>query len=237
MKQGENAAASGRSSDIELVGLSVVLVADGIDPSSINQDMLRHAEIVPSDLEIKEPPFSTPAHSQIIYENNVAVVAEPRRLWVDQQGEPLNRNECIAPDIVKCFLEKMPHLGYRSVGINLKSFMLLEGDTSSSMLNVLRERGEWLSFKDMLPEIGLKIVYRYEGRAINMEVSLAKREEESGHSSSGLFFHANIHRNVSEIPKQSKRIAQLSEILSDWEQDVTDFCKLASKFLPDGTPL
>ena len=232
MELGENAVTSGHSTDVALVGLSVVLVADGIDPSSINPDMLRHTEIVPPDLEIKEPPFSTPAHSQIIYENDVAVVAEPRRFFVAQHGEPLDRSKCIAPGVARRFLEKVPHLGYRSLGINPKGFMLLEGGTSRSMLNVLHEKGDWLSFKDESPEIGLKIVYRYEGRIINMDVSFAKKEEEGGDASSGLFFEANIHRGVSNIPKQSERIARLSEILSDWEQDVTDFCKLVSKFPP-----
>ncbi len=237
MGSGEDAATSGRVADVALVGLSVVLVADGIDPSAINPDMLRHAGIVPSDLEIKESPFSTPAHSQIIYENNVAVVAEPRRFFVVQHGEPLDRNECMAPGIAKCFLEKASHLGYKSIGINPKGFMLLEGGTSSSMLNVLHGKGDWLSFKDESPEIGLKILYRYEGRTINMDVSFATKEEERSDAASGLFFEANIHRSVSEIPKQSKRIERLSEILSDWEQDVSDFCTLASKFPPNGTPL
>ena len=237
MKQSESAAVSSRPTDVVLVGLSVVLVADGIDPSAINPDMLRHAGIVPSDLEIKESPFSTPAHSQIIYENNVAVVAEPRRFFVMQHGEPLDRSECIAPGIAKHFLEKVPHLGYKSLGINPKGFMPLEDGTPSSMLNVLQGNGDWLSFKDESPEIGLKILYRYEGRTINMDVSFATKEEERGDASSGLLFEANIHRSVSEIPKQSKRIERLSKLLSGWEQDVSDFCTLASKFPPSGAPL
>ena len=147
------------------------------------------------------------------------------------------KNECIAPGIAKRFLEKTSHLGYKSVGINPKGFMLLEGSTSSSMLSVLHEKGDWLSFKDESPEIGLKTVYRYEGRTINMDVSFATKEEDGSDVLSGLFFDANIHRNVSGIPKQSERITRLSEILSNWEQDVADFCRLTSKFPPNGTPL
>lgn len=229
-QQSESEAASDCPADISLVGLSVVLIAEGIDPSAINPDMLRHAEIVPSDLQTDGAPFSTPIQSHITYEDNVTVVAEPRRFFVVQHGDPLDRGECMAPGIAQRFLEKMSHLGYRSVGINPKGFLLLEDGTPDSMLRVLHEKGDWLSFKDESPEIGLQAMYRYEGRTINMDVRFAQKEEEGSNALSGLFFDANIHRNVSKIPKQSKRLSQLSEILADWEQDVTDFCKLASKF-------
>ena len=49
-------AAAGQRPDVTLIALSVVLVADNIDPSMINPDFLRHNGIVGFDLKTEQPP-------------------------------------------------------------------------------------------------------------------------------------------------------------------------------------
>ena len=113
--------AAGQRPDVTLIAFSVALVADHIEPSMINPDFLRHNDIVDANLRTEQPPVSTPVFSQMVFEGDLAVVAEPNRYLFTQRGEVLTENIAI-PDIVKRFLERVPHPAYKAVGINPAGF-------------------------------------------------------------------------------------------------------------------
>ena len=219
---------AGQRPDAALIELSVVLIAENIDPSMINPDFLRHNGIVDSKLQTEQPPVSTVVFSQVVFEGGLEVVAQPDRFLFMQRGEALTEDIAI-PDIVMRFLERVPHPAYKAVGINLASVRPLGDRLAGGVASALIEGGKWMAFEGVSPEVFLKAVYPCEGRQITMDVQDTKKRESDGSESHGLLFAVNVHRNITETD-QGQRSARLMSILSGWEGDLSDFKNLVTQF-------
>lgn len=220
-------AAAGQRPDVAINAFSVVLVADNIDPSMINPDFLRHSGIVGSDLKTEQPPVSTPVLSQAIFEGGFSVVAQPDRFIVVQQGEALT-DDIATPDIAKRLLEKVPHPAYKAIGINVSCIRPLD-DASEGVATALIERGKWMAFYGSSPEFHLRVVHSFDGRQVILDIQDLKKHESDGTETTGLFFAANIHRDISETI-QDQRIARLMSVLSGWKDDLSDFMSMVQQF-------
>lgn len=214
------------------VEFSVVLVAEQIDASMLNADFLRYNKIVENKLQLVEPRISTPVFSQVPFEGNIVVRAEPNRFIFEQTGQPLNVDECEIPEISKKFVEKVSHIQYKAIGINFKAFLQYNDKMNYSIASsALIEGGKWASFKDVSPDIHLKAVYNYEARVITLDIGDIKIEKNNNDVMHGLSFQANIHRNLGE-EDQMLLIRKVLSILSCWRGDVSDFNNLVTRFYP-----
>ena len=228
--------ATGQQPDVALVAFSVVLVADNVEPSTINPDFLRYNDIVGSDLQTNQPPFSTPVFSQVVFEGGLAVTAQPDRLDFIQQGEALTEDLAVA-DMATRFLEKVPHLPYKAIGLNLTGFRHVEsGSIGGGVASALIEGGKWMAFENVAPTVLLKAVYSYGNKQIMMDVHDTRKQESDSSSSPGLLFAVNIHRDIGETDR-ARRIARLMSILSGWQDDLSDFRNLIAQFNPQGAAL
>lgn len=225
--------ATGQQPDLALVALSVVLVADNVEPSTINPDFLRHNGIVRSDLQTEQPPVSTPVFSQVAFEGGLAMTAQPDRLDFIQQGEALTTDIEVL-DMARRFLEKVPHLPYKAIGLNLTGFRHVEnGSMGGGVAKALIGGGKWMAFEDVSPTVLLKAVYSYRDKQITMDIYDTRKPGYDGSASPGLLFAVNIHRNIGEMDRE-RRIARLMSILSSWQDDLSDFRNLVAQFNPQG---
>ncbi len=229
MAQSSRAAKGGHDTDIGLVELSVVLVANQNDPSILNPDFLRFNGIVDKALELKQPPMSTPMFSQLVYEGDISVRAEPHRFVFEQKGQPLNEDECVVPEIAEHFVKTVSHIPYNAIGINAKSFRSPNHKSRYSVADTLLDSGEWMSFRDLRPDIHLKAIYNYESRRISLDFGGVGAIRNDGAMGQGLVFQANIHRDIGE-GNQEQRIEKASSILGAWKDDISDFNSLVAKF-------
>ena len=233
MQQQASAEAGGHQPDVLLVELSVVLVANGMEPSMINPDFLRHNGIVDRDLPITGQPISTPAFSQVSFEGGVTVTAEPSRFLFAQRGVPLTEDSCTTPEIARRFLDKIPYPPYSAIGINPTGVRPSNGDPVDDVADVLIDGGRWMRFNGVLPVIGLKALYDCEDRRINLTVDNARGQNSDGSKPSGLIFYVNIHRDIVEIGQQ-ERVERIRSILSGWKDDISDLKLLVEKFDSNG---
>ncbi len=214
---------------IDLVGFSVVLVANANNPSIVNPDFLRYNGIVDEHREVEGNPIALPGFSQVMFKGGLVVKAEPNRVIFEQDGDPLTLENIICPAMAKQYLKKVPHVLYSAIGINPKGYRRSRLETPEKVSTALRENGAWISFKDVHPDIHLKTIYKYEKKAIVLEAYEAKKQAENGPEVPGILFQANIHRDLS-VTNQQKRIEMASKILESWKDDLSDFYSLATKF-------
>lgn len=216
---------SHEENEVKLIELSVVLVANSNNPSIINPDFLRYNKIVDDSYEVQDSPISTPAFSQVIFKNGITIVSDPARVIIGQSGT-LDRKNVVSPEVAKRYLECVPHVPYRAIGINPKG--IVSGQEPNPVVNMVRDNGLWMSFKDVIPEGQLKAIYRYTERTIFLDIGGADVAE-NDQTTSGTRFQANIHRELTETDAES-RITRLSSILDSWGNDLEDFYNLTSKF-------
>lgn len=204
-----------------LIELTVVLVAHSNNPSILNPDFLIRTGIVDGDADVESPVISTPAFSRVRFKSGVTVTADPDRVIFSTNEDKT------AASIAKRYLQQVPHVPYRAIGVNPKLFAPA-GDHGSGVATALRDHGAWMSFKDVAPEVILKFVYAYGDRTITLDVSDTRREA-AGEMLGGQMFQANVHRDLSESSTRSRN-ERIGSILDAWESDLNDVRSLIGKF-------
>ena len=229
MAQTSRTAKGGHDTQVGLVEVSVVLVANQNDPSILNPDFLRYNGIVDKALKLAQPPLSTPMISQVVFEGDIAVRAEPNRFVFEQKGQPLSEDGCVVPEFAARFVRALSHVPYSAIGTNAKSFRPSNDAARYSVADALLDGGKRISFRDVRPDIHLKAVYSYEGRRITFDVGGVGAVRGDGALDHGLLFQANIHRDIAERD-QGQRIERATAILGAWKDDISDFNDLVAKF-------
>lgn len=217
------------TSNIKLISFSVVITGRFNDPSIINQDFLKHENVIDADLEIKEPPLVTPVFSQVAFTNGLAIRAEPDRVIFEQQAPKLTKNDIVCVETSKRFINNVGIVSYNSVGINPKGIRNIPPDAQEKVVNTLVERGKWASFKDVTPEVHLKTVYRYENRMITLDIGEVTSKINDNIEPPCMMFQANIHRPLAQITPP-ERVNLLISILDSWEDDLEDFRNIVKKY-------
>ncbi len=235
MAQSSRAAGSGIDTEIGLVEMSVVLITKQNDPSILNPDFLRYNGIVDKTLRPIQPPISTPLFSQVVFERDIDVRAEPNRFVFEQKGQPLNEGECMVPEVAERFVQAVSHIPYIAIGINAKSLRTLNDKSGYSVADTLLGGSEWMSFRDLRPNVYLKAVYSYETRKITLDVGRVSTTRDDGVVGQRMLFQANIHRDIA-AKSQEQRIERASGILGGWKSDISDFNDLVAKFHAMGMP-
>lgn len=214
-----------RDMDGKLIELAVVLVAHSNNPSILNPDFLIHNGIVSDGAEVEQPVISTPAFSQARFKSGVVITADPDRVIFSTAG--LSDEKTEAPRMAKRYLQRVPHTPYRAIGVNPK-LIASSADHEPGVADALRDRGAWMSFKDVMPRVALKFVYSYGDRTINLDVADVIHEE-NGKTLHERMFLANIHRELIESNTKSRN-ERIKSILDAWEDDVNDVRCLIGKF-------
>ena len=97
--------------------MSVVVTAEFHNPSILNPDFLVSREIVPSDWMVTEA-VTTPPVSIVQYDNGIQWTVDQSNLTVTETCESLFRDNYHVYELVRAYLSKLPHVPYRSLGLN-----------------------------------------------------------------------------------------------------------------------
>lgn len=214
---------------VELSGFSVVIAATSNNPTILNPDFLRHNGIVSKNLKTSEdpPPISTPAFSQIAFEDGFRLRADSARILFEQFASSLTEENIICADIAKNYIKTVPHVPYNAIGINLDGHRVLQEREAVS--NALIDKGTWMKFKTVAPDFQLKAVYELDDKAVTLHIKEDFIQKENGPEIPAIMFKANIHRDITET-NQQMRINSLLSILDSWNGDLSDFFSLVQNF-------
>ena len=120
-----------------LHSISVVVTAQSHNPSILNRDFLVLQEIVPESWEVIEA-VTTPAVSLIRYKKGIQLVVDEEKLTVVENCKSSFQDEYLAHTVVNAYLEKLPHVPYRSLGLNCRIAMRQEGPPDWLMASLLK---------------------------------------------------------------------------------------------------
>ena len=102
---------------ISLHSVSVVVTAEFHNPSILNPDFLVVRQIVPADWNVAET-LTTPPISVVKYDNGVEWTVDQSRLTVAERSGPAFDDTYRVHQLVVAYLQKLPHVPYRSLGLN-----------------------------------------------------------------------------------------------------------------------
>ena len=131
-----------------LHSISVVVTARFHNPSILNRDFLVSQEIVPGSWEVADA-ISTPAVSFVRYRNGIQLVVDEQRLTVSENCKSSFQDEYLVHTVVNDYLKKLPHVPYRSLGLNCRVAMR-QKDPQEWLMHRFLKPGAWFRGKPMV---------------------------------------------------------------------------------------
>ena len=154
--------------------VSVVVTAQFHTPSILKPDFLAEKKIVPEDWAAAETLSSEPL-SIVKYGNGVSLDLDSSRLTIEEQAGPSFDNGARVREIAQSYLKKLPHVPYRSLGLNCRVFAP-QSDPRGWLLE--RFAAPWL--RNMEPLLGVQPRFALGTDAAVCYVKLFETEEEDG---------------------------------------------------------
>ena len=212
--------------------LSIVVVARNHNPTILNPDFLKYNEIVPLDWELAGPPVCVDLMAQVTYANSVKIVSQFDKVIFTETLAEKETKDVSIPKIAKRYIETLPHVEYRAVGINLKGHVIFQDEAAIQkfIVETLLAPGPWQQFGEAKPKAGIKLVYVIRGCQLSLTVEENKLQLPDKILPVALF-SANFHRDLTGENKK-QRLDHLFKSIDNWENDLKTFKELVNeKFL------
>ena len=197
---------------IDLVGFSVVVVAQSNNPTILNPDFLRHNGIVNRALNDDRPPVTTPVFSEVSFDEDLIVRADLERVTFTQTASRLAPEDIDCPAIAKAYLRTIPHVPYTALGLNPS--VMISNPPFARLSAVLHDGGNWMALAGVAPRFELKAGYQMTDRRLTLTLQEAPDDT--------LLCQANIHRDVEET-NQQMRVNSVLSMLDCWQDDLEQF--------------
>ncbi len=212
------------SKNVEVRDFSIVLVADNQNPSILNPDFLKYNHIVPTDWELAMPPICTPPVSQVVFKNGVNIVAQSDRVSFWEVFAP-EQIALIVPEISSKYVDAVPYVNYRSVGININAHVINEKtpDNQDIVLSKLITAGSWKNFQGKSPNAVVQFMYTLDNTNFTIVIQEALIQKiPDTEPLSVINFAANFHRELvgSTYPEKTSHI---KNVIQSCETDFQTF--------------
>lgn len=205
----------------KVVLFSVVVTGEVHNPTILNPDFLAARKIVPSEwhnsVEVTQA-LTTPPLSMVAYANGISMVVENEKMQVVDSGKQIEPLKSSAAEIARRYVEVLPHVKYKAVGINFHSVVMNE-NPREYIKNSFVAPGPWDSGEPPLEAVGLKLVYPISdnGRVIlSLEAGEQKSTKNEEQSVPVIMIHANFHRECQVYPAEKTVREYIGHIESDW---------------------
>lgn len=171
-----------------LHSVSVVITAESHNPSILNKDFLVTEGIVPKEWAVRET-IITPAASTVQYANGIRWLVDQQRLEISRELDVALHEYADSQihDLAVSYVKKLPHVPYRSLGLNCT-------------VSVMREDPlQWLTDRFLsvdLPDVKMHMMPRFtadlDGAVLNLRMNGGDVMRDGGNKSS-VVIDCNLH--------------------------------------------
>ena len=177
-----------------LHSVSIVVTAEFHNPSILNSDFLVSKKIVPSDWTVTEA-ITTSQVSFVRYENEIQWMVEQSKLTVTEITKKCDspfRDDYLVYGLVNAYLAELPHVPYRSLGLNCV-VSIKQDDPKQWLTQRFLKPGPWLEGDPkvlaMMPKFTLDA-----GEAVcNFSFSAGQTIPPQGESETDVIINSNVH--------------------------------------------
>ena len=204
--------------ELTLSNFSVVILAQAHNPSILNPDFLRQNDIVAENFKPRNVVCTQPV-AQVVYEEGISIIAEFERLqFVDVDINRIPQDSPI-PDIALRYIGVLPHVRYKSVGINFAGHCLFAGkDSARSFISKkFVKPGTWLS-EDEVTDVGITFAYHTENGKNTLTIKPGEVVKSEGSGVPAILINANYHLDVSEGD-----LVSIKSFVSGWQVSYDHF--------------
>jgi hypothetical protein len=197
---------------VEMDAAAVVVLAVSNNPRLLNADFLKRHSIVPEEWAVADT-LVTPAVAQVTFENGLQVLVEENRVHFRTSRPTRSLWAEELPRIAVDYLELLPHVDYRGVGLNFVfvSSGIAGEETKTAPIKKLLKRGRWLDWRSGASGAVIELQYRKETPHMNIKISTAERKEMEEENVQRLMFNINFHHDF-KAEEQKEREEYINSI-------------------------
>ncbi|MBW4501226.1 MAG: hypothetical protein KME57_17090 [Scytonema hyalinum WJT4-NPBG1] len=210
--------------------LAIALIANQFNPSILHMDFLKMSGMIPSDWELQKQPILTATVSQLVFQNGVSLVAQPRSVTFTQTIDPKNENALKIPELVRHFVEKLPNSDYQAMNINPKIIVAFPAGKDIArkyIVQKLLSPGPWSHLGVAPIQAAVNFFYQLERCKLFVNLNEAQIQQPDQQPLSALLFSGSFNYEVASYTP-GERLQQLKLRLESWSKDLETFRQIVT---------
>ena len=174
-----------------LHSVSVVVTAEFHNPSILNRDFLVSREIVPEDWDVAEA-ITTPPVSIVSYANGIQWTVDQSTLRVVENCDSSFRDDYVVYKLVDAYLEKLPHVPYRSLGLNCV-ISLGQSHPQRWLTERFLKRGPWQEGEPKILHMIPNFTVNARDAVCNLSLSGGQVNNQQNEPMDSVLVNSNVH--------------------------------------------
>ncbi|MEM8780775.1 MAG: hypothetical protein AAGF26_18300 [Cyanobacteria bacterium P01_G01_bin.49] len=215
----------------EMQELAIAISAKNLNPTMLSQEFLKQTGIVPSDWELAKQPVLGPNFSQVVFQNGVSIVAQPRTITIMESIGTKTLSELNIPNIASQYIEKLPNAEYQRLSISPKSLIPFPGSNDGArnyITRTLLAPGPWQNYGKGSVQAGLNLLYQLDHCQFSLSINEAKIAMPDQSVVPALLFAGNFNYDTGKDNPQ-ERLAQLRKGVNNWQSDLKAFQEIVNQ--------
>lgn len=213
---------------IEEIG--IVVAAKDLTPTMMSHDFLKFSGIVPKDWELVQQPVLSPNFAQLIFQNGVNIIAQPRSIIITESIGKKSISHLQAPLVSGKYVEKLPHAEYQGYNFTHKILVPFPGRPDAVhkyIAGTILAQGPWQNIGQAFLQAETNLLYQLEGRQLSINVSEARLQQPQQNPIIALMFAGSF--NYSLTIGDRSRLEKLFEAIAYWHRDLKQFRQIVEQ--------
>ena len=218
---------------IQTQELAIAITAKNLNPNIVNLDFLKYSDIISSEWELARQPVYTKTLTQLVFQNGIAIVAQPNRIVFAETIDATHIQELQISQIAAKYIEKLPNVKYQAVGINPKGFVTFTESNAASnyLLKNLLAAAQWQEFGNAPPKAAIQLAYTLENSQLNLTINEGLLKVSEDKSVPAVLFSGNFDYKIAGTEPEA-RLKNLHQIIQNWKINLETYRELINnKFL------
>lgn len=216
---------------LEILNTSVVVLAEGHNPTILHPAFLTSQGIVPTTWELAEPPICTPPFSIVKYANNLVFTVESQKFQLTDSSPPEHLEDSQSPGLAAKYIQTLPHVRYTAVGVNISGFVE-HSNPEAMVIERFLKSGAWNDDVNKPRLLGLRLVYSLKQTDLRFSIDSGKiKRPQDRQERGGILVNANYHKDLS----QENALGEAVEAISAFQKHCRHFSGIANVIIgPEG---
>jgi hypothetical protein len=212
--------------------LALVIAVKNHDPLMVGEAFLKQTGIIPSEWQLAQKPYLSQQATQLVFDNGMSIVAELERVVFSQALADREISSIEIGEIASKYAAILKKADYQGIGINFRSFIPQSSHEAAQMYisKYVLAPASWQQVGEAPVRANVNLNFSLSGRQLTLSINPAAIQFPEQEPMPVILFGGNFAYQLDAADK----LTQLTQILSKWQTDLTDYQQLIERhFLTD----
>lgn len=212
--------------------LALVIAVKDHDPLMVGEAFLKQTGIIPTEWQLAQKPYLSQEATQLVFDNGMSIVAEPERVVFSQALAERELSSIEIGEIAIKYAAILKKADYQGIGINFRSFIPQSSPEAAQtyISRYVLAPASWQQIGEAPVRANVNLNFSLSGRQLTLSINPAAIQFPEKELMPVILFGGNFAYQLDAADK----LTQLTQILSKWQTDLTDYQQLIEQhFLTD----